>query len=201
MKIIVFLDVETTGIVNSKKRWDDPCQPHIVSIGACAWTADGKQEVYSQYSIIRPDTFTIDDSSEATQVNGITQELALSAGVRYQAALIPLEHICHASWRVIVYNSKFEASLFEIERHRINRDHHPFTPDKTRCLMLKMASIMKIPSEYAHGEYKWPKFNAAYKYIFGEEPAEQHHALSDARNSSYLTFALQDQGLWHLEDQ
>jgi hypothetical protein len=109
--------------------------------------------------------------------------------------------MCYRAHRVIIYNAKFEAAVMEIERHRLNKNQPVFGPDKTRCLMLKMASIIKEPSPYAHGEYKWPKFGAAYKYVFGEAPAEQHHALYDARNTAYLAFALRDQGLWNLEDQ
>src|SRR5208283_3146798 len=100
MKILTFLDVETDGLVNKKKRWDDPCQPHILSIGACAWTADGKEEVFSYYTLIRPEGFVIDDNSEAAKVTGITQEMAESCGIRYKAAVIPLEHICYKAWRV-----------------------------------------------------------------------------------------------------
>ena len=199
-KLVVFLDCETDNLVNKKKRWDDPCQPHILSIGCVAWTADGKQEVFSYYTLIKPDTFTIDNNCEACKVNGLTHEMCSDYGIKYAAAVLPIEHICHRAWRVVIYNSAFEAALFEIERYRFVRKTHPFGPEKTRCLMLHMASIIKEPSPWANGEYKWQKFGAAYKFIFGEEPAEQHHALHDARNSAYLTFALQDAGMWDLNE-
>jgi len=200
MRLVTFLDVETNGLVDKHKRWDDPCQPNILSIGAVTWLEDGSKEVYSQYNIIRPQGFTIDNDCEAVQVNGITQEIAQDCGIPYTAALLPLDHICYRSWRVVIYNAEFEASLFEIERVRFKKDRHPFGPDKTRCAMLKMASIIQEPSPWAHGEYRWPKFNQAYNHIFGQEPAEHHHALHDARNTAYLTFALQDQGMWNLNE-
>lgn len=198
--MIASIDLETDGLVTWKKPWTDSCQPHILSVGVVAFTDDGSQEVQSLYSIIKPEGFVIDNNCEAVKINGITQELAMSCGIRYRAALQALNHICYNSRRIIIYNAKFEAAMLEIERHRLGKDAttQMVTPDKTRCLMLAMSEIIGEPGLY-HGEYKYKNFGVAYKHVFGVEPESQHHALHDARQAAWLTFELLKQGLWSLD--
>ena len=193
----VFLDVETDGLVKFKKKCDAPDQPHILSIGAVGFTEDGAQEVFSYYTIIRPENFSIDNNCEAVKINGITQELAVACGIKYKAAVTPLEHICYRASKIIIFNAEFEAAMFEIERARWNREAMVVPRDKARCLMLAMTAVIKEPGYYQ--DYKWPKFNAAYKYMYGVEPENQHHALHDARQSAWLTFEVIKQGLWTID--
>ena len=191
----VFVDVETDGLVDWNKPWTDACQPHILSVGAVAFTDDGSDEIFSHYSIVKPENYVIDDNCEAVKVNGITQATAMAFGIKYRAAVTPLSHICNMASEIIIFNAQFEAAMFEIERQRFQLNYEMIPRVKARCLMLNMARIIGEPGLY-QGQYKWPKFHNAYKHIFGVEPENQHHAMHDARQSAWLAFEVVKQGLW-----
>lgn len=81
---LLFIDVETSGLVDPHKPLDDPSQPWAVSIGAELTDLEGRTlshiatQIRSEGRRIKP---------EATAVHGITNEMAGRGGVSETAAL------------------------------------------------------------------------------------------------------------------
>ena len=83
-KTIVFLDTETTGLpTNWKAPYDQ--WPRMVSL---AYQLTGISYVEENEFIIKPDGYEI--PKEASDIHGITTEIAIEKGVDLQMVLIKL---------------------------------------------------------------------------------------------------------------
>ena len=101
--MILIFDTETTGLPERKgrfnyysyKRLDKYNSSRLVSICWKKFTPSGKC-IKTVYHIIKPKDFEIDDTSIATEINGITQEIANNDGVDINTILNDLnpDNLC-----------------------------------------------------------------------------------------------------------
>lgn len=169
-------DTETSGVFSKKMTELDPRAPHMASLAVLGFTDDLQTEVFSFYKLIRPDGWVMPE--EASKVNGLTHEQLEREGIPLVQAFLETEEIFMTSNVVAGFNVSFDFRILHTECLRLKRDH-PIDRQKTRCLMLAMADVIREPT--AWGDFAWPKLTKAFKYCYGVDFEGAHDALSDVR--------------------
>ena len=164
LKYIV-VDTETTGLLRDN--------PRMVSI--CWFVCDDKHEILKQsYHVIKPDGFTIPDSSIA--VHRITNEEAIRTGTDIKVVLRKFAQDLSDCNLLVAHNVDFDKAIIssELERHSIPSKIHLID---SFCTMLKTTNICKEPKSWGSG-YKWPKLEEMHSTLIGYKPVA-HNAQSD----------------------
>lgn len=72
-------------------------------------------------------------------------------------------------------------------------------PRKLDCPMKLSTDICKIPHKNNRGDYKWPNFEEAHKFFFGETGyVEQHRGADDAFYEADLVYELYKRGIFKI---
>jgi len=181
----LFFDTETTGKADFRLPPDAKCQPRIVQLAALLTTFDG-QEMASLNVIIKPDGFTI--PKEASDIHGITTELALGYGVEEISALRVFDQMLMRAQTAVAHNFQFDHLVLSRRSIIRNRalDYRAF------CTMRAMTPICKLPNTSGYSDYKRPKLQEAYKHCYGVEFDGAHDAMADVRACAKVYFWLQD---------
>ncbi len=186
-------DLETTGlpIFNTKGKYKfhnfrflnkyDPAR--IVSISWILFDNFGKT-IKQDYYIIRPLDFEIDNNSKATEIHGITKEIAIDKGVTwhhvYEEFFKDLQ-MCHS---LVAHNLQFDFSIMLSEMHRYNKQEgidQMFA--KRRLCTLQLGRV-------AMKQTKAPKLSELYKFLYNEELQHAHNALHDTLHCCKCMLAL-----------
>lgn len=183
MPYVVF-DTETTGlptgarVVSTKtlKAWDT-CR--LVSIAMIVYNDDHTEN--SRFSaIVKPDGYTV----EATEVHGITHELAESEGISFMSVygvFIGVFSLCH---RVVGHNVQFDINVLKAECIRRGLDISIFDKLTVVCTF-KMAKAMFLEPVN--------KLGVLYKKFFGEDLEGAHDAMIDTMASARLYSFMSDE--------
>jgi DNA polymerase III epsilon subunit-like protein len=207
MKYIVF-DTETTGL--PKRKSYDVYYPYtqlekyefsrLVSI---AWAVyDGSEKITTRYFVIKPVGFTISNSSKATEIHGITSEIAEEQGVDINTVFLTLLGDIDVENMVtlVAHNLEFDWHILLSEISRISATKN--SPEKVRvadnllerihslkkCCTMKMGTnIVKIPHRYSRTGWKYPSMQELHKHLFGVGFTNAHNAEIDmlACNACY----------------
>lgn len=193
--MLLFFDVETSGLPDFNKRASDPTQPHIVQLAALLTDNDGAAvETYNK--IIRPDGWIIPE--DVIAVHGITNEKARAIGVpEGDAARVILRMINSASV-VCAHNCQFDKFIARIALRRFglleDAQDAWWKALPTFCTMRATTDICKLPGKFA-GKYKWPKLQEAYQHAFQRSFDGAHDALADVTACKDIYFWLQKGGV------
>lgn len=190
--MFLFFDSETTGLVKWKEPNGSDCQPHLVSLGAIQMSED-EQEINTLYAIIKPDGFVI--PPESTKCHGITHEYAMAYGLPLKSVLRMFAWFCAQASQQIAYNSDFDFRAIAGEHLRLGIPNF-LKPERLCCVMRAMTPVVALPPNPGYTDCKWPSLQESYKFMFGQDFQGAHNAMSDARATSHLAFALREQGLW-----
>lgn len=186
---ILFFDTETTGKADFKAPPDAAHQPRMVQLGALL-TDDTGKELQSLSLIIKPEGWAIPD--EASNIHGITTEIATRYGVTAKQALRLFREIWENAEIVVAHNVDFDSLIIDGEIFRLCGG--PKAWGKAQdifCAMRAMTPICKLPGQYS--DFKWPKLQEAYKHAFGSEFDGAHDAMADVRACSKVYFWIKDQ--------
>lgn len=186
-------DTETSGKIDFDESPTTPGQPRIVSMGMVLFDDDGV-EVSDFHAVIKPEGFAI--PADTVAIHGITTEYALKYGMSYDAAWYLAETLMYQADHILIFNESYDRNMTNIEswiRHG-NDSYLQNNQKKIRCMMQVMAGMMKLPGYY--GDYKWPKLDEAYEFLFHEKPTGAHNSVNDARATGWIAQALRNQGLW-----
>ncbi len=170
--MILFLDFETTGLVN--KSQDFMAQPGIVQIGAIRMREDGEED-NSFYTLVNPEFVTWEPG--ALKTHGITPDAVKDAPTFFEIgpALSTFALGCDA-WAG--YNSKFDRDVlwFQLLKYGLERTF-PWPPQEI--------DVMKIANRAMEQQGKRgtknPKLTEIYEHLFGEPLKGAHNALEDIR--------------------
>lgn len=182
--MILVIDTETSGLLNSSLPLDHPSQPHIVQLAAWLGEFDDRgecQHVASLNAVIRPDGWSI--SEGALCVHGITEEYARAFGEPLRAILDRFYSL--VSDAASLDNSQLVAHNLRFDHQMLLRDSAGFDTTSLGllqpfCTMIALTPRMKLSGRYP-GKYKWPKLEEAHQFCFGTpSPAEaRHSAMGD----------------------
>lgn len=177
---IIFFDTETTGLPRDKKvsaleasnNW-----PDLVSI--CWSIYESDKHIRTEYHIIKPDNWQID----ATEIHGITEEIARKRGEPLQDVLALLKYDLERTRYIVAHNLHFDKHvLFHAYKWRLGIDPtHFWNVASEFCSCLNAKDEMKLPALYPpYNSYRYPKLDELYFHTFNTEPpANAHNARRD----------------------
>ena len=192
----LFFDTETTGLVEWKKPYWDPAQPHMVQLGAILVGEDGLIEAQIS-TLIEPDGWTIPPEAEKT--HGITTDRCRRFGRPLPDVLAEFLAMYASADLAIGHNISFDLSVLKTALCRSKIKHpmathrkgkpHPLDQKPSFCTMKETADVCKLPGKF--GKHKWLRLAEAYKHFTGEDMEDAHDALADTRACRVVYEALQ----------
>lgn len=180
--MILFFDTETTGLFSDRIPIDHPDQPYIVQIAAQLCHDDGKP-VAGFSMIVDPGIGTVRIPTRASDVHGITEDVAAKFGVSSEYALSAFTHLYTRADVVCAHNIKFDRGIIEtaIARHygTVKRLSKPLY-----CTMEAAAPIVNLPptdrmKAAGFTKPKPPKLGECIKHFFDEDLEDAHDAMVD----------------------
>ena len=189
--MILFIDTETTGLVQFPLPHDHPSQPDLVQLGMVLCDDDGAERAAVEL-IVKPDGYTIPRS--ASDVHGITTETALRCGVSRQVAVAMFANLRKIADSVAAHNLPFDERVLATALHRAGKTTPLEGPIKRICTLELCEPVLKLPATErmrAAGranQYKKPNLGECVRYFFGEDLPNTHTALADARACARIYF-------------
>jgi len=176
--MLLFFDTETTGKADFKAPLIHPSQPHLVQLDAIL-TDDAFNVRGAANLIVKPEGYTI--PKEASDIHGITQEIADKFGVDRETVLSVFSQLAKQATVFVAHNFSFDHLIMSTLSYRVTNARGRFShlADGAFCTMQAMTPICKLPGNY--GNFKWPKLQEAYKHAFGKEFEGAHDAMADVR--------------------
>jgi len=170
----LFFDTETTGLPGN---WNAPITdldnwPRLVQIAWLQYDHKGRKVSGRDY-IIKPEGFTIPD--DASQIHGITTELALKEGFSLQKVLEEFSSIIDESTCLVAHNMSFDEKIVGAEFLR-QRIKNSLSEIERICTMKVSTDYCKLPGKYG---YKWPKLSELHIKLFNNDFEEAHDASVD----------------------
>lgn len=172
----LFFDTETTGMADFKSKPEAEHQPRIVQIGAILQDDETMRILGEINLIIRPAKFLI--PKEASDIHGITTEMALDCGVPLLHALEAFCSLLKQCQECVAHNAAFDRHMLTGSASRMCV---PLADVPFFCTMNAMTDVCKIPNPRFPDRYKWPKLQEAHVFAFGNEFAGAHDAMADVR--------------------
>jgi len=187
MALILFYDTETTGLPDFKAPSEAEHQPHIVQLAAALVDEETRKTVSSLDVIIMPEGWVI--SEEMTAIHGISQELALYAGVTIGRALQLFFGLWKGRKRV-GFNESFDSRIIRIAQYKLGYSEcqlEQWKNGKAECAMYGSRPYTQLSKN------KLPKLTEAYRHFFGTDFNGAHNAMNDVNATISVYFAIQDE--------
>lgn len=174
MSALLFYDTETCGKPVWEKRSSDPCQPHLVQIGAVLADASTHEIIDSLDVIIKPDGWIISD--EVIAIHGITNKRAHAEGIPELEALDMFLCLHERCVKRIGHNEGFDARMIRIaiKRHLDDDIADAFSSRPAECTGHLTRAAMKLPNN------KMPTLGEVYQRFIGKPLVNGHNAFVDA---------------------
>ncbi len=196
MKSLIF-DTETTGLpitqgFNKYYSYTDLEKYNSSRLLSICWKLyENDKLINSNYFIIKPEEFKIDNNSYACKINGITHEIALSKGVSIHDIFEKLKSDFLDCNTIVAHNINFDKHILLSELHRYNRDDiiTLFLSKRLYCTMLKGTDIANIKYKNSN-KNKFPKLIELYKFFFNEEFQNAHNAEADVEACAKCYFKM-----------
>lgn len=200
--MLLFVDVETSGLIKRGLPLESPEQPWIVSIAAQLVDAAGN-ELASLNTRIRAAGRSIAEDAKA--VHGISAREAGRGGVAEKSALRLLcgsQSLASQARFVIGHGLQFDKDVITGSLMRNGWDASVWLRPGLTFIdtMLAAAPFCKLPSDHENGGYRWPSLDDACRILLGQEPRAGHHtAMDDLRRTRDLFFWLRERGAFEMD--
>jgi DNA polymerase III subunit epsilon len=175
---ILFFDTETTGLVDWSQPVDHPGQPQVVQLGAIL-TDENLKERARVDLIVLPDVGEV--PLRASDVNGITTEIAITYGVSNKAAALVFDDMMACSDRIVAHNAAYDVLVMRNSFMRAGLPTHGFDEVEIACTKLAATPLCRIPKPRMRhpGDWKWPTLDEAHRYFFDKSFEGAHSAIPD----------------------
>lgn len=170
----LFFDTETTGL---PKNWKAPITdldnwPRLVQLGWIMSSEEGER-LDTGNIIIKPEGFEIPIG--ASDVHGITTEMAIKDGVPLEETLSHFNIMIEQADYIIAHNMNFDKKIIGAELLRMEIDSS-FELKPKICTMLASINYCQLPGNYG---FKWPKLQELHNKLFGKDFDGAHDAFAD----------------------
>jgi DNA polymerase-3 subunit epsilon len=181
--MLLVFDTETDSLVNKRIPADHPGQPRLVQLAAVLTSDAGDRELGTLALIVRPEE-GIEIPKAASDIHGITTELARAVGVPLVVALAAFSHLAKASDRHVAHNVSFDMTVMAAAFARAGRPLPPLNPICTKELAEPITRLPPTARMIATGfgnKFKAPTLGECVRHLFDEELTGAHDALVDVR--------------------
>lgn len=189
--VYLFFDTETTGL---PKRYDAPSsdlENWSCRLVQLSWLMeDDSKTLLSQGDlIIKPDGFEI--PKQASDVHGITTEMALEKGIDLKKAVYYFLGACKMADIIVGHNVNYDMHVVGAELIRSwGKDYIEKLP--TADTMLSSIDLCKIPGKYG---FKYPKLMELHNVLFGCDFDNAHNSFADISATEKCYWELKNRGL------
>lgn len=170
-------DTETSGMANFRQPASHPSQPYLVQLGAILFSDDHRvlQEINL---IVKPDGYII--PKEASDIHGITQEMAMSCGLPLWSVISIFREISNMAPIHVAHNLQFDALIMAASVQRVcdTIGTLAWIDNEGFCTMKVMTPICRLKGPYG---FKWPTLQEAHQHAFQTEFEGAHDAMADVR--------------------
>lgn len=174
---LLFIDTETTGLVDFDRAADADGQPRMASFAAIL--CEEEQVICRLSTLIRPYKWTM--PPEATGINRLTPEMlahGMNVGMVLAWYTIILDEFTPL---VVAHNARFDTKILRGELRRAGiQDKYKET--KARCTMLSAQPLM--PGEM------YPSLARCVKHFFNEDMVNAHKADADVEYCRRVYFEI-----------
>lgn len=193
---LLAFDTETTGFPLFKQPSNHVGQPHLVDICARLYSMEG-EFIEEVEAMIYPYDWTIPKS--ASDVHGITTEIATINGISEREAVSKFGHIHKKASLRVAHNCAFDDRIMRIAIKRYfgdaAADRYKAAP--SYCTAQASKPIMRLPPTEKmlktnfKNSFKTPNLAEALLFFTGREMEGAHRAKPDAIGCADVYFALQ----------
>lgn len=192
--IFLFLDTETSGL---PKNYNAPMSdlqnwPRLIQL-AIILSDDQGNLIYEDDFIIKPEGFSI--PQEASNVHGITDQIALTRGINLKYALQRLIDTSRYVDYIVGHNIEFDMNILGAEFLRYGKYQNPLIQPQKICTMKSTTNYCRIQSPYG---LKWPSLEELYNKVFEREIQFAHNAKIDAQATFLCFWKLKKEGIIHV---
>lgn len=189
--ITLFVDTETTGLINYKIDLIHPSQPRIVQLAAILVDEYGSILDQMNY-IIRPDGWTIPPAVVA--IHGITTERAETEGVPMQEALHRFNAMKKICTHRAGYNLSYDKQMLAREAGAYGIPHNSDGIESIDVMQMARPICNMAPTDkmMAAGfkSNKNPKLHEAYQIILNKPFVNAHDAMADIAATMEIYFKI-----------
>ena len=188
-RIFLFFDTETTGIVDRKKKLDDPSQPRIVQLAAVLCGEDGV--ITEELNLIaKPDGWTVPEV--CANIHGLTTEICEEKGIPMLDILTRFNAMKEKCTDRVAFNISFDKTMLMREEMAYGIPHGE-EKKISLCVMEMAKPLCKMPAtakmkEWDINTFKPPKLKEAYQHFFGQEFERAHDAMNDVMACKKIFF-------------
>ena len=177
----LFFDTETSGLILYKQPHDHPGQPWVVQVGCILSTRDTIHAEFGALVLpINADNKIIEHGAE--KVHGISMRQVKISGLPEGIIADLFVAMFDKCTKIVCHNVGFDAITMGALLDRCHYHEMGFTiaeAEVSYCTMLEGTDLCKLPGKY--GNYKWPKLEELYRFLFNEGFEGAHDALADVR--------------------
>ena len=184
MKILV-IDIETTGFISSNG--------HIVEVGIVELDLTTGSRVILFDEVVHEDGMSQRELDNAWIIQNSDLEInEVDNSCNLESYLPKIQQIIDEHPEgATAYNRGFDFDFLEDRGIVFNK--------KLPCPMKVATPICKLPGNY--GDYKWPKVEECYKFLFPlSNYDELHRGADDAMHEAEIVFEFYKWGKYKLED-
>jgi DNA polymerase III epsilon subunit-like protein len=182
MTIALIFDVETTGLLPTKRK---PEIPHIIQFSFILYDIE-QREVKQEYNSYVELPSEIELSSFITELTGITREKIDRLGKPVADVIADFYRAYEESDFIIAHNIHFDMSMVILHsspemKTMFDLEVLAKKNKKLYCTMQDSIEICKIEKKNKKGGtfLKYPKLSELYYHLFGEIPENLHDSLVD----------------------
>lgn len=157
--------------------------------------------IYEYSGLIKPERIRNDKkeiiniSEGAIKVHGLTFDKLEKEGVNYLDVLMLFQGVIAVSDIVVAHNMNFDRNVIVSEFLNEGITLKKFKKTKTLCTMNLTTPILKLPNKFNNSNYKWPKLEELYKYLFNKKFDNAHDAFYDVKATEECFIELIKRGL------
>lgn len=199
---ILFLDLETSGLIKKGLPLDSPEQPWCVSLAAELSDSEGNPLALLSTGIRANGRKIADD---ARKVHGISSAISGRTGVSELAALGVLcgrESLASQALYAVGHGISFDRDVVISLLARHGRDATSWTRPGLQFVdtMTAAAPFCRLPSDHESGGFKWPTLDECCAILLGEPERTGHHnALDDLQRTKRVFFWLRAHNAFEME--
>jgi DNA polymerase III subunit epsilon len=188
--MILFFDTETTGLFSDRLPLLHPDQPHLVQLAMLLTEDDGEAVMSASFIVDCPYPIP----PRASEVHGITNDIAGARGVDLEMAIDTFRHFYRLADILCCHNVKFDIGIMESEISRFN-GREIRLPKATFCTMEAASPIVNLPPTErmlaaGFNKPKPPKLEECIRHFFDEDLTGAHDAMIDVTACRRVFFHL-----------
>jgi|GEM_PF-621765 len=187
--LYLFFDTETTGLLNRDSiRKNLLGWPRLVQLAWVICDEDG--QIYHEVcETIIPDGFEI--PSSATEIHGITTQMAYSTGKKLEDVLIRFLSEAKDADFLVGHHISFDLNVIVRELLNLGMEN-PLRNIQTICTMNSSKDYCGIKGSSG---LKYPSLLELYRHLYGTDYKGQHNALKDILATVRCFFELKRRGV------